>query len=415
MKSNTENKPKVYALDNSSQFYPIMATKDKQSLYRMIAVLEDEVDANTLKEAVNGVMRRFPTFATRLKKGFGWYCLEENSAEVKVFVDDGVLLRPILPEETNGYLFRIIYGKNDVALEVFHGLCDGTGAMIFLFAVLQKYRRLQGVEFANTDGLIDLNAEPSESEIEDAYRRYYRKIKIKDIDLKGLTGGAPLLLSGTVADHFTCDSFTAKYSEISKHAKEMNSTFTAFIAGLLAYTVEKYEKSKKPVVMMVPVNLRKLFPSDNVRNFVTFVRLEFAPRKCTKLEDYVASASEQLKAKTTEDKMAAMISTTVRSEKAIRYIPLWFKEGIAKLLHVFLKSRQTIIFSNVGNLTLPLELKIKRVRFVMNASKTSKVNVGVTSKDGEVVVSFMRSVEETTLQDKFNDELALLGVNVTAI
>lgn len=412
MSKKADTKLNKYALDNSSQFYPIMASKTKQSLYRLTAELDLEVNPETLEEAVNGVMHRFPTFATRLKKGYAWFYLLQNDAHVKVFENDGVLLRPITEEETNGYMFRVLYTKNTIALEVFHGLCDGNGAYAFLFAVIQKYRSLEDVVFDAADGLMNLDSEPTECETEDAFKHYYRKIKLKEIGLKELTGGAPLLLSGTVADRFICDSFTATYSDVSAHAKALGATFTSFTAGLLAFTVASQEKGTKPIVMMVPVNLRKLFPSDNVRNFVLFVRLVFNVKKCKTIEDFVTEANVQLKREAALNKMEAMISTTVRAEKALDVVPLWFKTAVAKFVRSFLKSRQTVIFSNLGDLTASSKLGVKRVIFTMNASKTSKVNLGITSYGGEVVMSFMRSIEETDLQDGYVAELNKLGVAV---
>ena len=69
---------KRYPLDNSALFYPIMATKKAQSLFRITVRLKDEVDGTLLEEALNKVLFRFPTYKTRLKKGYAWHYLEEN-------------------------------------------------------------------------------------------------------------------------------------------------------------------------------------------------------------------------------------------------------------------------------------------------------------------------------------------------
>ena len=64
---------KRYPLDNSALFYPIMATKKAQSLFRITVRLKDEVDGNLLEEALNKVLYRFPTYKTRFNKGYAWH------------------------------------------------------------------------------------------------------------------------------------------------------------------------------------------------------------------------------------------------------------------------------------------------------------------------------------------------------
>ena len=86
---------KRYPLDNSALFYPIMATKKAQSLFRITVRLKDEVDGNLLEEALNKVLYRFPTYKTRLKKGYAWHYLEENPERALVFKGLGAMLCPI--------------------------------------------------------------------------------------------------------------------------------------------------------------------------------------------------------------------------------------------------------------------------------------------------------------------------------
>lgn len=66
---------------------------------------------------------------------------------------------------------------------------------------------------------------------------------------------------------------------------------------------------------MVPVNLRSLYPSRTMRNFVTFVRIIFLPSSCKSVEDCAKEAYRQLKIETAKDKLDAFISTTVRAQK----------------------------------------------------------------------------------------------------
>ena len=60
---------KTYRLDVSAQFYPIISTRRAQSLFRLSAVMESAVDPEILRAAAEDVLKRFPTFKVRLRKG----------------------------------------------------------------------------------------------------------------------------------------------------------------------------------------------------------------------------------------------------------------------------------------------------------------------------------------------------------
>lgn len=410
---NNANALKRYNLDTSALFYPIMSTKKAQSLFRLVAVLEDTIDARLLEEAVNVAINRFPTFKVRLKKGYAWHYLEENNEKVKVFEYADKLLRPI-GEECNGYLFRLSQQDKMVSLEMFHGLSDATGAILFLKAILFKYRLLQGRDFTDVEGLVDLDTEATEGETEDSFKRYYRPIKLGDVDLKSLTGGAPTLLDGTISKNgYGSDYCSVNFADVKPMLKTMGETFTSFSVGILARAVERCGSSKRPIVLMIPVNLRSFFPSDTQRNFVLFVRLVFKPSECNTLAEYIKSAGEQLRKKASEEELSKMISTTERSARSalLRMTPLFFKTGIAKFIRLFLKARQTLIFSNLGTATIPKELGVERFTFNVNVSKNSKVNVGAITTNGEVTFSFTRSVVESKLYDAFRAELEDNGIH----
>lgn len=406
-----------YRLDVSSQFYPIISTPRSQSLYRVTAVMDAPVRPELLQAAAEKVLERFPTFKVRLRKGYAWYYFEENPEKFRVTRADGALLRPINPKETAGYLFRLGYEDCRIEFEVFHAICDGLAALEFIKALTFVYARLSGADAVADGRVVDLDAAPSDGETEDSFYRYYRPIKFGDINLKGLMGDRPQLLEGTLTDDGYKSSFESlSAADAAACAKDMGVTFTALMCGAMAYSIEKVTRGKKSIVMMVPVNLRKMFPSVTLRNFVNFVRLVFKPKECATLRDYIASASRQLKEKATKEEMEKFVSTTVRTEKSLplRITPLWLKIFVARIARAFLKSRQTMIFSNMGKVSLPKNCGIRRILLNLNVSKTSKVNVGALAVGEEVTITFTRSIRENTVEKAFFDTLATLGVRPLA-
>ncbi|MBR2056590.1 MAG: hypothetical protein IJ978_02895 [Clostridia bacterium] len=181
-------------------------------MFRITVRLKDEVDGVLLEEALNKVLYRFPTYKTRLKKGYAWHYLEENTERALVFKGLGPMLSPIDTKETNGYLFRVVYEGKTVYFEVFHGLCDGVGATIFFKGLLETYRNMQGIAVSGCG--VDLSTEPTENEIEDAFKHYYEPIKFSDVQLKELTGSTPQLISGTInPDGYTSDCGTSVHGQ----------------------------------------------------------------------------------------------------------------------------------------------------------------------------------------------------------
>ena len=402
---------KKYNLDNSSLFYPIMATKKAQSLFRLTVVLCDQVDGEILRQAVQKTMDRFPIFKTELKMGYAWHYLSENTKEVKVFDKSKGVLAPIDPKETNGYLFRFVYEGNTITLDMFHGLCDGTGASIFFKGVLQQYRTLQGVEIGG-EYAVDFNEEFTEEENEDAFKRYYTPIKLKDADIKSLTGVKPQLITGTLnPEGYTTLTHFGSYADIGGLAKERGVTFTAFIAGVVAHSIALADYGKSPIVVMIPVNLRAVFPSKTMRNFASFVRLTFDRKDCGDVEECIKEASRQLKEKTNIEDLKKLLGTTVRSEKTLllKIAPLWVKMAVAKFFRLFLKSRQTIIISNLGRMNVPEGLGVEKAIFNTNVSKNARTNMGIISLGDKVAISFTKTIIENKIADGLVSTIENMG------
>lgn len=410
----TGEKPRRYRLDVSAQFYPIISTPRSQSLFRFAAELDAPVDAATLQRATADALTRFPTFRVRLKMGYAWYFFEENSAPVPVVESDGKLLTPLRPKDTAGYPFRMAYRGNTVEFEVFHAVADGMSAMEFFKAVLLRYAVLCG----RSEGVDAVIREPSdEEEAEDAFRRYYRPIRLGDVDLKSLMGAPPFLLPGTVSkEGYSATHYAVRTADLLAAAKAKAASLTAFIGGVIAYTVCRYAAPKRPIAVMVPVNLRKMFPSRTMRNFVNFVRLVFRPKDCDSLDACVSSAAVQLREKATKEEMEKFFATTVRAEKSLvlSIAPLWFKIFMARLCRPVLKSRQTMIFSNIGKVDLPADCGVKRVVFNLNVSKNAKVNLGAVTLGDETTFAFTRSIYETDFEDEFVKVLRGLSVPLEA-
>lgn len=404
-----------FEIDHSAKFYPIMSTKKAQSLFRIYAIMNETVDKDKLQIALNDVLPRFEAYKVRLKKGYAWHFFEYNDAPCKVFAEE-TLLKPINPDDTNGYWFRVSALGNKIVLEIFHALADGNGALAFLKSIVKRYRELLGVE-VDDEGTIDWQSQPRQEETEDSFEKNYKPISFGQMNLKALAGKVPHRIKGTLSkDGYEVSEGVADSADILKKAKEIGVSFTAYIAGVLAFSIEKTCKNKVPIAVMIPVNLRALYPSKTMRNFVTFVRVIFAPSSFESVEACAIEAQRQIKVLTAKDKLDAFISTTVKAQRnwILKVVPLFLKTAILRLGRLFMRSRQTIIFSNLGNVVSPQSMGVERYVLNMNVSKNNTQNLGAITTNGKTTLAFTRAIKETSLPREFFAELEKHGIGVNA-
>lgn len=402
-----------FEIDHSAKFYPIMSTKKAQSLFRIYAIMYETVDKDKLQIALNDVLPRFEAYKVRLKKGYAWHFFEYNDAPCKVFAEE-TLLKPINPDDTNGYWFRVSALGNKIVLEMFHALADGNGALAFLKSIVKRYRELLGIE-VDDEGTIDWQSQPHQEETEDSFEKNYKPISLGQMNLKALAGKVPHRIKGTLSkDGYEVSEGVADSADILKKAKEIGVSFTAYIAGVLAFSIEKTCKNKVPIAVMIPVNLRALYPSKTMRNFVTFVRVIFAPSSFESVEACAIEAQRQIKVLTANDKLDAFISTTVKAQRnwILKVVPLFLKTAILRLGRLFMRSRQTIIFSNLGNVVSPQSMGVERYVLNMNVSKNNTQNLGAITTNGKTTFAFTRAIKETSLPREFFAELEKHGIAV---
>lgn len=403
-------------IDSSARFYPIMSTKKAQSLFRLTVIMQETVDKDTLEVALNDVLSRFAAYKVRIKRGYAWHYFEPNDKPAKVF-GKSALLKPIDQEETNGYMFRLCAVGNEIWLEMFHALCDGNGAMSFLRSIVQRYRQLLGFD-TEDEGIISWQSEGCDEESEDGFARHYKPISLTEMKLGAIAGKVPHRLNGTLLkDGYQSSGVVCDCNEILARAREHGVSFTAYLVGMMGVAIEKVSKSKKPITIMVPVDLRKAFPTKSMRNFVMFVRIILTKADCQSVEKSAAIAQRDIKVQTAKNKLDAFISTTVKAQKnwILKSAPLVLKTVLLRVGRLFMRSRQTIIMSNLGKIECGQDMGVERFVLNLNVSKNSTQNMGIVTTNGKTSLTFTRAIQETTLSDTFFELLQEDGIDVKRV
>lgn len=416
--------PKWYKLDYSSDIYPMSETQTTMSIFRMSVEMRDFVDGENLTTALRDIMPRFPTFAVMLRKGFFRYYFEYNDSLPTAFPDDGVCMRKIDLQRSKGFLFRVQYYKKKISVDFFHGLCDGAGAVEFLKALVYRYLEECGEELPSPDGIKVVGEPIQEGELEDSVSKYYKGFDIFGGVVGKMAGKNCFGIRGRLFKSLGYGVIQGyvKSEDIVALARKKGVTVTALIAGIALYAIAKvYVKDTENVdlVAMIPINLRKIFPSETVRNFTTLTKC-YVNTGSTKLDvdEYVKICAQDIKEGTSnKDELSEKIavSALMATNKFLKYVPVFLKEFGTKIGKLgTTKTKQTLIISNVGVIKMPEEMEqfVKRFSFNVNPSKKVPVNIGVCSFNDVTTICFTRKLVSTEFERVFFTTLVNEGLEI---
>ena len=300
-------------------------------------------------------------------------------------------------------LFEVTYYKNRINFEVFHALTDGTGASLFLKELVKNYLRFRYPE-AN---LPDISLTEPDSTVQDqesdGFTKYYKSDKkntyqkTKSYQLSGpKTGYGELsIIEGRVS----CQA-------LLKKAKEYGVSMTVFLTAVFLCAIrEEMSKRqlKKPVSLMVPVNLRKYFPSASMLNFFGWIEPYYRfSQEDYKFDDVVNAVRDYFKQELTKDGLGQRFSHFMRMEcnPILRFVPLGLKNIGMQIGALFSWKDITAIFSNLGTVSLPDEYVPYIERFGVFTS-THKIELSICSFQDELVLSFASGFQHQNIERNF--------------
>ena len=131
MARKTKKSLRWMRLDNAAKIYPAARRRNWSNVFRQSVTLTEEVDVAVLQSALDVTVKRFPSIAARLRKGAFWYYLQQLEQAPAVQEEYSYPLCYMSNEEMRRCAFRVIAYGDRIAVEFFHSLTDGTGAMVF--------------------------------------------------------------------------------------------------------------------------------------------------------------------------------------------------------------------------------------------------------------------------------------------
>jgi hypothetical protein len=173
-------------LDNAAKIFPPTSNERDTKVFRFTCELYELIDPDLLQQALDEVVELFPLYKSVLRRGLFWYYFEMSNIKPVVKEESNPVCGRIYNEDRRNLLFRVFYYKYRVNLEVFHALTDGTGALIFMKALVYNYLSKKYPEaFAGRLPQLDYDASLNQR-MDDSFLKHYtdRKINLRREQLK---------------------------------------------------------------------------------------------------------------------------------------------------------------------------------------------------------------------------------------
>lgn len=434
-------------LDNASKIFLATYNKIDTKVFRISAVLDENVDPVILQDALDVTFQHFNLYHSVIRRGIFWYYLEDSDLQPKVERVNTSPCRPIYHIGQKNLLFRVTYLEKRIHLEVFHALSDGTGAMWFLEALLYQYlKRRYPAEFVeNNQG--HLGKGSLKQQMDDSFTHYF-----------GYEGNKTFGRSSRRTFDNLGKMVTDEVTEISKEnkknkvyhvhglptpdlrmrfieaimpaksvlslAKQEKTTLTVYLTALFMLAVFRdAPRSRRPqdIAVSVPINLRQYFKSASARNFFATMRVQhtFLPedslgeddillsRICRNLEQQFEKA---LSKEVLEKKVQAL--RAYEDNLFIRMTPLIIKDFALKMINRIRNRELTIAISNLGVIRFGDDVD----KYVQNLSvETSAIRPQfcAVSHGDSLSICFTSPFIETEIQKNMIRMLTSQGIDIT--
>lgn len=404
-----------YKLDNAGLIFPAATISGGNFMFRVAALLKNAVDPILLQQAVNMVIGRFPTMISAIRRGVFWYYLEAPSIPIIARKLTDYPCKQVALDSRRSQL-GITYNDYEIAVEVFHSATDGAGALKFLNCLIACYLSLNGVN-SSYNYTINHNDMPDLNELEDSFISYAndKKTKIESIpDACKIKGTAFNNTDAVVYVKGICHA-----NQVKMAASKYDATVTQLLAACYIKALHENKKHRqpldtKPVNLVVPVDLRKIYKSNTLRNFSLVMHI--VSRCDTDLIEIISHIKETFKQQYREEYLQKYINfNTSLSKKALfKCLPLPIKNvAMAIGFRLFSSKNTTSSFSNLGIVKTEQQFNdyIHRYEFTFGQQKSSAMLSAITFNN-IMTITITKGILETDIEQSFFRQLTSLGIEI---
>ncbi|MDO9546122.1 MAG: hypothetical protein Q7J07_05160 [Pelolinea sp.] len=418
--NNDQNFSRLYRLDNAANLYPVIRGRKRPGVFRVSADLYDSIQPPILQQALDITLKRFPGFSVNLRAGLFWYYFVHSSEQLIIQEDVSNPCKDISSSENNGFLMRVRYHKNRIAVEFFHSVTDGAGAMTFLKTLIAQYLTLLGHQIPHSQDILDCIELPPPEESQDSFRPFAefsapRKRQIlRAYHIKGSL--LPTHSLRTITGIIPIDALQIE-------TRKMGVSITEYLVAAYLFTLNKIQLSEEPrrplpIKIQVPVNLRHFHKTNTLRNFSAFVMPGIDPAHgIYSFDETLILVHHFMHFEVTEKLLRTQVAENLRTamNPFIRIMPLFIKKHLIKTIYKYVgPSSFTSTISNLGVVKVPkiMERHVKAFNVTLGATRDTNVSCGLLGYKDNIRICFSRVIEEAHVEREFFTFLVKMGIPI---
>ena len=413
-----QKKARWRRLDNAAKLYSAASNKRDTRVFRFYCELKEEVRKELLQEALDQTVETFPMFLMVLRQGLFWHYLEPCNLHPVVKEEYKEPCSRLYVKDKKTLLFEVTYYKKRINFEVFHVLTDGTGATEFLKELVSNYLYLAHQK----EGLEPVSMLPEDMTVQDqesdSFLKYYSKDQKRPKEKK--TRAFQIRRKKKDGNHLHVHESVVSVKEVLKRSRELGVSMTVFLTAVFLKAIhEEMSKmqEKKPIVLMVPVNLRKFFPSTSMLNFFNWIEPGYDFSKQDRnFEAVLGYTKEFFKEQLTKEKMSAHINDLLALElhPILRLAPLELKNLCIHAGAKFSEKNTTAIFSNMSAVRMPDSYVPYIERFGV-FTNTPKLELCLCSFEDKLSFAFTSRYDTVNIERNFYRLLKEQGITAEKV
>lgn len=402
------------SLDNAAKLFSAASSPKDTRVFRFYCELKEEVKEEILQEALNQTIQKYPVFLSVMRKGLFWHYLEKSELRSVVREEYKEPCSSLYVRDKKTLLFEVTYYKKRINFEVFHALTDGTGATEFLRELVKNYLYLIHEEDLEPVELSNQYLTVKDQE-DDSFSRYYdpdfprkKKKKIRAVQIKK---------GGKGYEELQINEASMSVKELLGIAREKKVSMSVLLTAAFICAIHEEMsrmQEKKPVILMVPVNLRKIFPSDSMLNFFGYIEpgYQFGGGKDS-FEDVLEAVKLYFQENLSKEHMAGRMNELIAIEKhkILKWAPLELKNRCIRAGAKMAEQEVTAVLSNMSVVKMPEDYAQYIEKFGVYTS-TNRTELCICSFQDTLSLGFTSRYDSTNIQRNFYRILKELGASV---
>ena len=383
-----------YELDAFAKTYSSIISEGRTTCFRLSALFTENIDIKILKEVSNFLEKKYPFYNSELKKGIFWNYLQQKKT---YFMIRKEVTYPCTDIRKDNPL-RIIYFNNKISIEIAHFLTDGKGALLFFQDLIEKYLEekyfCEKTNFQKIEEILESSGETEKikkNEYVDLYEKYLKKVSKETTIKSAFHLSIKILEKGQY--HVTTGEISI--NDLKAESKKYGTTIGKYLLAVyFKILLDRYSQAKNPIVIGVPVDLRKIFEETTYRNFfINITPSVDASLGAYSLSEIITYLDNYFALKITKKEFYKSIYKAMNpiGNMIIKSVPYLIKRLFFPFIFDYYGERgYTTGFSNLGifKIDKKYEKFLKGLRFLPPPSKRCKIKMGVISDNQKIYVNF---------------------------